>query len=463
MTRLQPRLEFIPPGFNPRVLWATKQLLPLLLKFRLRPWLPSGISRIEATNVEILVNLYQQFQAGKVRFLIAFRHPEVDDPLCMFHLLSRIVPRVARQQGVSLELPVHSYFLYDRGMPLWAGKWLGWFFSRLGGVPIHRGKRPDRVGLRTVRDLFANGQFPIAIAPEGATNGHSELVSPLEPGVAQIGFWCAEDLAKANREEHVLIVPISIQYRYTNPPWHNLDRLLQQLEVESGLPTPSMPADIDQSTYFYKRLFQLGEHFLSQMEDFYRQFYHQDLPPLPSTDDNTNTCLEARLQRLLNVALQVAETYFGIAPQGNVIERCRRLEEAGWHYIYREDVTDLKLLSPLRRGLGDWVAEEATLRMRHMRIVESFVAVTGNYVKQKPTIERFAEIALLMFDMLGRIQGQKLPHRPRLGWRQAFIKVSEPISVSDRWQTYQSSRHAARAAVTQLTADLQAILEANIV
>jgi len=49
-----------------------------------------------------------------------------------------------------------------------------------------------------------------------------------------------------------------------------------------------------------------------------------------------------------------------------------------------------------------------------MRLVESFVAVTGTYVLE-PTFERFAETALLMFDMLARIKGDKLPHRPRLG------------------------------------------------
>ncbi|WP_071599813.1 hypothetical protein [Mastigocladopsis repens] len=44
--------------------------------------------------------------------------------------------------------------------------------------------------------------------------------------------------------------------------------------------------------------------------------------------------------------------------------------------------------------LGDRIAEEANLRMWHMRLVESFVAVTGNYVHEKPTAERFAETTL---------------------------------------------------------------------
>jgi len=92
-------------------------------------------------------------------------------------------------------LPVNEVFLqypfirtlYERGMPLWAGACLvgcclGWGFH-------HRGKHLTD-GLRTARDLLANGKLPMTVAPEGGTNGHSEIVSPLEPGVAQLGF-CA--------------------------------------------------------------------------------------------------------------------------------------------------------------------------------------------------------------------------------------------------------------------------------
>ena len=132
----------------------------------------------------------------------------------MLYLLSRGVPKAAREYDIKLRSPVHSHFVYDRGMTIWAGDWLGWLFSRLGGIPIHRGKRLDRTGLRAARELLVNGQFPLAIAPEGATNGHSETVSPLEPGVAQLSFWCAEDLRKKGRSEQVYIVPIGIRYTY---------------------------------------------------------------------------------------------------------------------------------------------------------------------------------------------------------------------------------------------------------
>ncbi|EKQ71225.1 hypothetical protein OsccyDRAFT_0079 [Leptolyngbyaceae cyanobacterium JSC-12] len=469
MSYLHSRLNFIPQAFNPLVLRITHSVLPVMLKVRLKAWLPSGIATVEAINVEVLANLYQQFQAGKIRFIMAFRHPEVDDPLSALFLLSRIVPRVARQAGITLKPPIHSHFIYDRGMPFWAGSWLGWWFSRLGGIPIHRGKRPaDRVALRAARELLVNGKFPLAIAPEGGTNGHSEIVSSLESGGAQLGFWCVEDLAKANRTEQVFIVPIGIQYHYTKPIWKNLDRVLNQLEKDCGLSSQflELSHSDDLKSIYYQRLFRLGDHLLSQLENFYCEFYHQTLSPLQPVDHNTksdvNVLLSVRLQRLLDTALRVSESYFNLESQGNLTERCRRIEEACWRYVYRDDITDVKQLSAVNRGLGNWVAEEALLRVKHMRLVESFVAVTGTYVREKPTVERFAETTLILFDAIARIKGQKLPRRPRLGWRKSTITVGEPICISERWERYCSSRQAARQAVADLTQELQVALNKMI-
>ena len=97
-----------------------------------------------------------------------------------------------------------------------------------------------------------------------------------------------------------------------------------------------------------------------------------------------------------------------------------------------------------------------------MRLVESFVAVTENYVKEKPTAERFAETLWILFDTLERIKGKKMPRRPYLGKRKVKITIGEPICVTERWDSYQSSRKAAKEAVNNLTKDLQSALEEMI-
>ena len=482
ISHAQPPLEFIPPAFNPLVLGVAQQVLPFWMRSH------TAISDIEADNIEVLVDLYRQFQEGKIRFLIAFRHPSVDDPFCMAHLLWRMVPRVAKQQGISLKHPIHAHFIYDRGIPLWAGSQIGWLYSRLGCTPIHRGKA-DWTGLRSARNLFANARLPMAAAPEGATNGHNEIISSLEPGIAQLGFWCVEDLLKAGRSEQVVIVPVGIQYRYLEAPWKSLDNLLSELEAVSGLPQEELKvagskvegfnqsANLEPQTHLqaseaslYRRLYRLGEHLVSLMEEFYTRFYHHTLPTVGETTPSrqqgsatdANEALAVRLQALLNVALQVAEEYFDLRPKGSLIDRCRRLEQAGWNYIYREELKNIKALSPLERGLADRIAEEAQLRMWHMRLVETFVAVTGKYVLEKQTAERFAETTLLLWDMATRIKGSNPFERPRLGKQRVQITVGQPLSVSDRYPAYHASRHGARTAVAEFTQDLQHALESLI-
>ncbi|NEP17350.1 MAG: 1-acyl-sn-glycerol-3-phosphate acyltransferase [Leptolyngbya sp. SIO4C1] len=453
--RVQPKLEFIQPAYSPLLVRLAHALLPVLMRFRLRAWLPAGIARVEAHNVETLAELYQKFYQGQVRFLMAFRHVEIEDPLSALYLLSRAVPKAARQQGISLPRPLHAHFLYERGMPLWAGRWLGWVLAHLGGVPVRRGRRPDWPAMRQARQLMRQGQLPMALAPEGATNGHSEKIGPFEPGTAQLGFWCVEDLLKAQRSETVYILPVNLQYQYCRANWAKLDRLLGQLERDSGLVAVDAIAAAAPAAC-YQRIVRLGEHLLETMTQFYSRFCHQTL------DSEADKPLAERLQGLLNGALLTAEHAFGLPAKGNLVDRCRRIEEAGWTHIYRDDLPNRRQLPPLAQGLADWVAQLASLTMLHMRLVESLVAVTGSYLSENPSFERCAETTLLIFDVLARIRGDKLPRRPRLGYRQVIITVGEPISVTERWDDYQVNHRAARKAVLALTETLQTALTSLI-
>lgn len=481
VTQAQPPLEFIEPDYNPWILRLARSLLPFWMRWR------AGISQVDVQNAAALAELYHQFQAGKMRIMLAFRHPSANDPYCLADLLWRQIPKIAKQQGIPLHLPVHAHFLYDRGIPLWAGQWVGWIYAKLGGTPIRRGK-VDLAGLRSARALFAKGQFPLAAAPEGATNGHNEIISPIEPGIAQFGFWCIEDLKKANRNEDVLIVPIGIQYRFVEPPWGRIAQLLHQLEQESGLSETALPESAPSDSFqdgitptpaqeamLYQRLFRLGEYLLALMETFYTQFYYQDLSKLPEPGfeqqaaiahpspeqsmTEANQRLANRLQALLNAALNVAEQYFNLKPKGNVTDRCRRLEQVAWDRIYREDLK-LETLSPVQQGLADRIAEEASLRIWHMRLVETFVSVTGHYVLEKPTVERFADTLLLLWDTVTRLKGKDPFPRPRLGEQRVQMTIGEPISVSNRWEAYQGNR---RRTVSDLTQDLQTALEKMII
>ncbi len=454
MIDAQPSLEFIPPAFNPLVWQGSRSLLPFWLRYG------QGITEVRVDNAEELIELYHQFQQGKTRFLLAFRHPSTVDPPCISQLLWNLLPQIAKQAGTPLKFPVHTHFIYDRGIPLWAGKQVGWLISQLGGTPIRRGTF-DRQGLRSIRNLFVNGKFPLAVAPEGATNGHNEIISPLEPGIAQFGFWCWEDLQKAQIAAEVAIAPLGIRYHFFEAPWQSLEQLLSQLQVDSGLrdqPTASMglvngvALTPEQEKIFYGRLYQLAEYLLSLMEKFYSKFYQQTIAP-------ENEDLPSRLQALLNAALSVAEQAFGVKPNGNLSDRCRRVEQAGWDRIYRQDLSELETLAPAAKGLANLVASEAELRLWHVRLVENFVSVTGRYVAEKPTVERFADTILLLWKMIARLKGKSNLKPPFLGKKWAQFTVKSPLLISHYWDDYKSNR---RQAVANLTEDLQTALEQAI-
>ncbi len=455
LTPAQPPLDFIAPNLDLKVVWLTKLLLPLWMRSK------TAIAQVEASNLERLVQVYQDFEGQKVRVLLAFRHPSVDDPICIGYTLGRLLPQRAKKMGVTFRHVTHAHFMYDRGIPLWAGQLMGKLYSRLGGTPIMRGK-VDRAGLKSARKILLDGKFPLLAAPEGGTNGHSEIISPLEPGIAQMAFWCAEDLHKAGRDERVIIVPIGVQYKYMASPWAAIQQLLGELERDCGLQVSDGAIGDTLDEQLYHRMYRLGEHLLSMMETHYKRFYHCEFPEADNVLGDTNAIFGQRLNYLMNQALIVAETHFGVQGRGSVIDRCRRLEQLAWELIYREDL-NLETSSVLERGLADRVAEEASLRLWHMRLVEGFVAVTGKYVREKMTVERFAETLLLTWEMVQKICVDRPGlERPRLGKKRGLVTIGTPIVVSDRFADYSRDRRSAKQAVTQLTQDLQTALQEMI-
>src|SRR6478672_572881 len=140
------------------VVRAVGALIPTALK------LSTSIVEVTADHAERLAELYRDFEERKVRFLIAFRHPSTQDPLSIWYFISRIVPQAAREKGITLKNTPHTYFLYDRGVPIWAGPAVAWLLPRAGGISVQRGKL-DRASLKATRDKYANGEQPMAVAP----------------------------------------------------------------------------------------------------------------------------------------------------------------------------------------------------------------------------------------------------------------------------------------------------------
>jgi hypothetical protein len=485
ITRAEAPLSFVPPNFQLWVLKLVVWLLPSWLKHQLK------ISQINVSEIDRLVSVYKQSQVGTSRLILAFRHSSREDLFCLAYLLTKLLPVGARQHQISLKDPVFAHFLgnstierllqfrfiqvRERGICTWVGNLVNWLYLRLGGIAIHRG-HSDRLALKAAKELLINGSMPLAIAPEGGMNGHSELVSPLEFRAAQMGFWGMADLVKVGRVEDVLILPIGIQYHYVDRPWIALEKLLHELELDCGLKVDRQDSlvaisqgkncpdgDINGQPIrklLYDRFYKLSQYLLYQMENFYAQFYQYEIPERPHLDRSiSRTTIAQRLKTMLTFALKVSEDYFKLESSGTTIDRCRRIDRAGWNWIYREELKNPEQISPIGRKLADRIATEADLRMWHMQIIASLSAVTSTYLKDKPSIERFAEMTLLLWDLMARIQGKNPLQRPIIGNRRVEMTIGNSISIGDYWDRYTSSQRESKQVVIDVTQVLQSELE----
>ena len=441
LTRVQPPLKVYSPKVNQFILKILRLITPFWLRWQ------CGIKQIETRYIDRLVEVTKKFQDGKARYMLAFRHPTTDDPFGMLYLLAYAVPEQAREMGIKFAKPPHSFFVYDRGISLWAGDYINWLFPALGGISTFRSKL-DRTALNLMRKQITNGDAPLSMAPEGGTNGKSEIVAELEPGIAQIGFWAAEDLLKAGSTEEMLIIPVGIQYEYSSSAWGKIDEAIATIEKECGISKAAITPDTR-----YQRLYDLGTYLVKWVGDHYKTFYGNYANKDQEVTDSDD--LAPRVDDLADRILSVAEMSFGIKAKGTPIDRCRRLEQSGWDRIFRNDIKDIEQLSQVERSFADQLALEANYSNWHMRIAESLIGVTSDYVSQHPSPSRYIEVLKLMWSVLERVTERKedsvFKKVPNFGDRKLTISVAEPLSVSDRLAEYQSSRTAAKDCARKLT------------
>ena len=420
----RPALRRLPTRPSRLVQGLIQRVLPRL--FRLQ-----GLELRSGNAAQGLAEAFAAQQAGESTLLIAFRHPSTRDPLVLADLFWNRIPAEAAALLQPLPRPVELRFLYDRGIPIWAGPVIGWLLQRCGGIAIHRG-RLDRPALAQARATLVQGRHALVVAPEGATNNLSGEMAPLEPGVAQLAFWAADDLAKTNDRRELQLLPLGIRYSWRQQRWGALDQRLTALETHLGVEPLEEPAE-DPISPRRDRLLRIGAHLMSALEQLERLN-----PP-------EGQSLTERIEAYRLHGLATAEAHFQLKAGGTLQERCRRIEQAAWDRIYREG---LDQLPPLERGLADWEAQEADLQLSRMRLVEHFTSVSGHYVSDAPDFDRLAEMLLLVEEAVGWIESKPWPARPSLGPQRVELSLGDPLPVHTRLQDY---RHNRRRAVQHLT------------
>ena len=412
----RPALRRLPTRASRIVQDVVSWVLPLLFRSQ-------GLEISSSDASEGLARAFAAQQSGACNLLIAFRHPSTRDPLVLADLFWNRVPRAAQQHHLQLARPIQLRFLFDRGIPIWAGPVIGWLLQRSGGIAIHRG-RLDRPALAQARAALVQGRYPLVVAPEGATNNLSGEMAPLEPGVAQLAFWAAEDLEKAGDARQLEVLPVGIQYSWRKHNWGALDARLNALERHLGIPTAAVsPGNLE--TTRRERLIEIGMNLLKALEQLER------LKPDPEKS------FSERIGAYRLHGLAKAEAHFALRAVGNLQERCRRIEQAAWDRIYREGVDQLP---PLERSLADWEAREADLQLTRMRLVEHFTSVSGHYISDRSDFDRFAEMLLLVEEAIGWIEDKPWKGQPSLGPQRVELRLGRALPVRPRLNGYLRNR-----------------------
>ena len=430
----RPPLHFLPPARHPWVLLVARPLSWLQVRML-------GIRKVETTGGRHLVELYRGMQEGRTRFIIAFRHPSTDDGPLVVRLMCGIAPKEAARLGVRLSRAPKGYFLYGRDVPEWAGRWLAWFFPRLGALSVFPGQL-DSQSLTAIRRCLTDAPHPLAVAPEGQVTYHNEKVAALEPGTAQLGFWCAEDLRRQGRAEEVFILPVCFSYHYHESDWKGLARLLARIERECGL--PPLPSASDEKPYV--RVMRAVRHLLDRAEEQYARFHGVSFR---QGGDDSVGALQRRVDALVEAALGEAERFFRVPPRGDWVQRVLAVRHAGLTWIHREDIASIDALPPLERALAGRVAAEAWLRLRHMELADVLEYVRLEYLSPDSGIDRYVESVTTLWDVVNRLEGGNISGRGTPFPRDARIDIAEPIPVARFQESYKANRRRGVAALTE--------------
>ena len=228
-----------------------------------------------------------------------------------------------------------------------------WMLQRHGCYSINR-EANDVQAFKTSIEILQKGIHPLVIFPEGDIYHHNDHVSPFRDGAAAIA------LSAARRSERpILFVPCAMKAFYLSDPSPALRELMSRLE----------------STLYWRPQTQLG-----LAERIYR--FAEGLLALKELEylnQPQSGAIPARVKGLASEVLRRLEAKHGLSrPPEEIPERVKDLRRAVIAARDRETTTS---------------DERASLNhdMEELFFVIQLYSYPGNYVAQKPAIERIAE------------------------------------------------------------------------
>jgi len=389
-------------------------------------------------GAEHAVRAYGDFQDGKSRLLIAFRHAYGDEPQVIAQTLLRTLPQAARRLGRPLAEPTHAHFIHGYEVPRWGGPVIRWLLPRVGSVPIHHSKL-DSPSLKRIRNLITDGAYPLALAPEGQTSYTSAGVPRLEPGTAHLGLWALADLKARGRTEGVTVLPLSLHYTYGPAAAGRLVNLLARLEAHCGLAVAGERSAGERLGAVARGLLETAEAYYDRE---HRSQYRASTGVAAAWPAPAGS-LNARWGRVLEAALRTGEESLGINADQDTIHRVYHIRQTAWDRIFPEHAP----ATPLRAALDDRSAGEAWYAMRHMELADLGFYLDFDGIWAEDTLSVHIERALNLWDLASRLRGGTFADRPNIADRAATVVAGEPVDLGKIAAGFEQDRRGAADAI----------------
>jgi len=258
--------------------------------------------------------------------------------------------------------------------------------QRHGCFSINR-EAADLAAFKTSVEILRASPYPLVIFPEGDIYHNNDRVTPFRDGAAAIAMSAAK---KAERP--VVCIPCALKCYYLTDPTPELAQVMSRLEEAiHWRPRPELP--------LHERIYRFSEGLLALKE-----YEHLGQPRSGPVRERTLHLADAVLARL--------ETSYSVPNKGGIVpERVKEVRRAVIKAIEQD-------------GQSPESQQRLTADMEDLFFVIQLFSYPGDYVAERPTIERIAEtLDKFEEDVL------KADYPGVRGTRRAVVRFGEPISI----------------------------------
>ena len=397
-------LDFKPPKPNTTAIQVAKAIMPLINRLCLKGLTldvdTESIARLKAIDGYPTV--------------LAPNHAARADPAIMFLLSKQL-----SQQYCYLT----ARETFDKGR---FGGLRSFLLQRFGAYSIVRGTA-DRNAFRTTRELLSEGNSSLVIFAEGEISRQNDTVMRFERGIVQLCFWALDDMAKAEVDKPLYVVPIGIKYRYPQDMWDDIDAALTELEEKILPPADRTPIER------YERLRRIGVVIFKTLAAEYQYKVDETVP------------LDVHIEKLKEQILSHAEQIMGIHSDADVLTRVRSLKNLVDAEVYK----DIEQMTEYERKIHEELLQKFQRFYPDLERLINFISITDGYVAEEQSPERF-------LDVIVRLEREVFGTSKMRGPRVASVRVGEPKDLRECYDTYKAQK---RETVEQITLELETAVQ----